>query len=121
MKRTEIKRGTRPMRKVSPKQSAKNAARKVQLAGRVGSRCEAAWMGAPGACWGPLTTHEPWTRARGGPIDDPRNQIPVCAEHNRMISQDAEVMRWAKEHGFLVSAAQGPAWLEAGGVQVHPW
>jgi len=73
-----------------------------------------------GGCWGQMTVHEPWTKARGGPTDDERNWLALCIEHNRLVSQDAEVMRWAKDRGYLISAAAGPAWLEAGGLQASP-
>ena len=81
--------------------------------------CEAAREGAPGRCWGDLTVHEPWTRARGGPTADPVNMRTVCAHHNTAISQHVETMRWAEtvtprlpaERLFLVSAAWGPTWL----------
>ncbi len=63
--------------------------------------CQAERAGAPRPCWGPLECHEPLTKARGGAQDDPENMRSVCSEHNRLISQDAEVMRWAYEHGFL--------------------
>ncbi|MFA7296291.1 MAG: hypothetical protein WC211_03770 [Dehalococcoidia bacterium] len=66
-------------------------------------------------CYGGLTMHEPWTKARGGPTDDLRNAVTLCAEANRLVSQDSRCMAWAEEHGMLVSAAQGPAWLAAGG------
>lgn len=74
----------------------------------------------PHACFGGLTVHEPWTRGRGGPIDDPRNMVTLCAEVNRLVSQDADWMRWATLRGLLIHASQGPAWLEAGGVVRRP-
>lgn len=76
------------------------------------SYCEARREGAPGNCYGGLTVHEPWTRARGGPIDDRRNMRTVCSQHNRAISQDADTMAWAYEHNFIVKADDGPAWLD---------
>ena len=82
--------------------------------------CEAARAVAPqvstwSMCWGSLTVHEPWTRARGGPVDDRRNMVTLCSEHNRQISQDDRMMAWAERHGFLIHADDGPAWLAAGG------
>ena len=67
-------------------------------------------------CYGPLTVHEPWTRARGGPTGDENNFVPVCSEGNRMISQDPDTMKWAEEHNLLISSAAGPEWLARGGV-----
>jgi hypothetical protein len=59
--------------------------------------------------------HEIWTRARGGPIDDPRNFATLCDRHTTDVSQDVLTMRWALAHGLLVTRAAGPAWLAAGG------
>ena len=73
--------------------------------------CEA----TQGAHWGAMSVHEPWTRARGGPTDDPRNMATLCVEHNRLVSQDAGWMVWAYQHGLLVRAQNGPEWLAAGG------
>lgn len=73
--------------------------------------CEAQRAGAPGSCYGAIHVHEPWTRARGGPTDDPLNMRAVCDHHNLQISQDSETMQWAKEYGFLVSAHHGAEWL----------
>ncbi len=66
-------------------------------------------------CTGPLTVHEPWTRARGGPTDDPRNMATLCAEHNRLVSQDPAWMGWAMTSGLLVRAADGPTFMRFGG------
>jgi len=77
--------------------------------------CEPHRMGAPGKCFGALHVHEPWTRARGGPIDDPRNMATACDFHNTWLSQSAGGIAFGDEHGLLVSAERGPAWLEAGG------
>jgi len=63
-------------------------------------------------CYGPWSCHEPWTRARGGPTNDPRNMVVCCSEGNRLVSQDPDAMKWAKANGWLVSAWEGAAWLE---------
>lgn len=76
--------------------------------------CEPRRAGAPGECWGGLTRHHVWPLARGGP-DCLENALTACSEHNRLLSQDVELMRWGYENGFLVHADDGPAWLEAGG------
>ena len=68
------------------------------------------------ACSGIATVHEPWTRGRGGPKDDPLNMVPMCAFHNTWVSQDAEGQRWAEANDLLFHAWDGPVWLEAGGV-----
>ncbi len=106
----------------SDKQAAKIASRiPVRDAYLAAHRyCEPERAGAPGACSGMFTVHEPWTRARGGPIDDPANMRTACAHHNTMISQDSRTMNWAETvtnrlpyvELFLVSAAQGAVWLE---------
>lgn len=105
------------MRAVSKRQARKQRSRKPpwerQL--RLYPLCEVRRL-RPHDCFGGLTVHEPWTRARGGPIDDPRNMVTVCAEANRLISQDADWIRWATDVGVLIHASQGSAWLEAGGV-----
>lgn len=67
-------------------------------------------------CSGGPTVHEPWTRGRGGPIDDERNMVPMCAFHNTWVSQDAEGQRWAEANDLLIHAWEGEAWLSAGGV-----
>ncbi|MFW6030981.1 MAG: hypothetical protein ACOC9T_00190 [Myxococcota bacterium] len=63
--------------------------------------CEVAWAGAEAPCFGPLTVHEVFTRARGGSILDEDNCRVVCAEHNRWLSQTVEGQRWGRAHGFL--------------------
>ncbi len=123
MKRSPMRRTngfTKPRRRpnaVSSQQRAKVAARKAPHAEQLRRYpyCEAERMGMPHRCFGGLTVHEPWTRARGGPIDDLRNMVTICAEGNRLVSQDAECMAWAEAHGMLVSAAAGPSWIDAGG------
>lgn len=65
------------------------------------SYCEAHAEGAPGRCYGPLTPHEPLTRARGGSLTDPGNLRTVCFLHNERISNDLATMEWAYENGFL--------------------
>lgn len=67
------------------------------------------------ACFGALHVHEPWSRAAGGPIDDPRNMASACDHHNTAASQDRRVMRWARTVGLLVRRREGPRWLDRGG------
>ena len=106
----------------SDKQAAK-IARRIPVRDaylRAHQYCEAKRAGIPFDCWGDFTVHEPWTRARGGPIDDPANMRVCCQAHNTAISQDTRAMNWAEtvtdrlpyEGLFLVSAAQGAVWLE---------
>lgn len=56
--------------------------------------------------------HEPWTKARGGPIDDPRNMMSVCRTCHDYIHQHNEE---SERNGWLIPAALGRAWLDAGG------
>lgn len=79
--------------------------------------CEPAKAGMEHECFGGLTVHEPWIKSAGGPQDDRRNMVTSCAEGNRLINQNAECMKWAREHGYLVHSWQGPSWLAAGGVK----
>ena len=65
--------------------------------------------------YGETHIHEAWTRARGGPTDDPRNFVTACNFHNDWLSQSAGGIAFGKKRGWLVSAAQGPAWLADGG------
>lgn len=116
MKRPPMARGKR-MNPISDRMRERNRRRKGPHAAQLREfpYCEAKRDGIPKPCDGMLTVHEPWTKARGGPQDDRRNMTTVCIEHNRLISQDGECMQWANEHGYLVHAWEGPAWLEAGG------
>ena len=115
-----MKRSTKPMNQVSKKRANKNRdERDVRLAyKKAHPYCEAKHHVCncpdkiPGECFGELSIHEPWTRARGGPTDDELNMRVVCFEHNRMLSQDPKTMEWGLMHSFLVKAADGPAWLE---------
>ena len=78
--------------------------------------CEAVKRGAVHRCWTGLTVHEAHTRARsGGLIDDPRTWFTLCAEVNRLVSQDAGWQEWAEAEGLLFSAHDGDEWLRAGG------
>ena len=103
------------MKRISARQNAKQAARKPLREAQLRKYPFCEGRDYRHVCFGGLTVHEPWTRARGGPIDDARNMVTVCAEFNRRISQDAAVMRWATLNGFLIHSAAGPEWLAAGG------
>lgn len=114
MKRSALKRS--PMKKRIPEKAA--AERPVRQAWlRAHPVCEWPHLCNPRIPAYALTVHEPWTRARGGPTDDPRNFVTLDAETNRLVSQDAGYMRRAYELGMLVSAAAGPGWLALGGRQ----
>ena len=106
MKRSPMKRG-KPMRRVSSGQREKNRKRAPvrDEYKRAHPRCERCWD----RMW---DVHEPWTRARGGPIDDPRNMMSVCRTCHDYIHLHNEE---SERNGWLVPAWRGPAWLEAGG------
>lgn len=55
--------------------------------------------------------HEPLTRARGGPIDDPDNVVPVCRPHHRELTREAA---WGYELDLLIhSWDQRSLWQQA--------
>lgn len=72
--------------------------------------CEGHRDGAPGECqlWTGLSIHEVIPRGRGGATDDPNNLKVLCFELNRLLSQDAKVMQWGYEHGYLMHAGDTP-------------
>lgn len=77
--------------------------------------CELAALPGFPPCLGALHVHEPYTRARGGPIDDPRNMATACDYHNEYIGQDARGMAAGLAAGLLIKRARGPEWMAAGG------
>jgi len=106
--------------KLGPSEGFKNdmERRRVHTRPMYEQECIAKVRGAhiiPPCSDGP-TVHEPWTRGRGGPKDDPANMVPMCAFHNTWVSQDAEGQRWAEANDLLIHAWEGPRWLAAGGV-----
>jgi hypothetical protein len=47
--------------------------------------------------------HEPLTRARGGSITDPDNQVPLCRPcHDEVTFRPESELGWAYEIGLLV-------------------
>lgn len=84
---------------------------------RAHPRCEVKALGGftVPPCSMEIHVHEPWTRARGGPTDDPRNFATACDWHNTWLSQDEAGQSFGEANNLLISAAAGPAWLEAGG------
>jgi hypothetical protein len=46
--------------------------------------------------------HEPLTRARGGSIIDPENQVPLCRPcHDEITFRPESELQWAYESGLL--------------------
>jgi len=55
--------------------------------------------------------HEPLTRARGGSIVDPDNQVPLCRRcHDEITFRPESELQWAYEIGLLRHS-----WAAAGG------
>lgn len=108
MKFTPLKRSLKPMkrRRLNPVSTSRALG---QAEAREDRRryleqhnwCEAERAGAPGKCFGELHVHETLPRSRGGKITDVSLFKTCCDEHNRMLSQDVETMRWGLEHGYL--------------------
>ena len=65
-----------------------------------------------------MDVHEPWTRKRGGPIDDPRNFMAVCRECHDWIHGHALA---ATDRGWLIPASFGQKWLSMGGRYPAPF
>ena len=87
----------------SPKQRKRIADRKrtrEQLLSQA-TGCAVRLLNGPGECWGPLTHHHVLPVARGG-SDELDGASAVCMEHNRLLSQDDEVMRWGYANGLLM-------------------
>lgn len=109
MKRSPLKRSTTPINRVSAKTFDKQRTRRKIVAAHFKAHpfcanCIVARASHP---------HEPWSRGRGGPIDDPRNLVGLCAECHEWVHRNPLE---AKRRGLLVSAHEGAAWLERGGV-----
>lgn len=54
--------------------------------------------------------HEPLTRARGGSITDPGNQLPLCRRcHDEVTFRPESELGWAYDAGLLVHSWDGAA------------
>lgn len=115
MRRTGIKRGTKPLerrtelhrgesqlartplRTTSKKRDRENRERKAMA--------NELWPdGRPACakpdCWRPADDlHEPLTRARRGSITDPNNSVPLCRGHHDEVGDEVE---WAYEMALLI-------------------
>jgi hypothetical protein len=58
--------------------------------------------------------HEPWSRGRGGPVNDERNSLSTCRSCHRWIHENPEM---AEVRGLLIPSHEGAAWLARGGCQ----
>lgn len=92
-----------PIRLVSTKQAAENRVRKAMITRLYPDRplCAVPWCRQYAD-----DVHEPLTRARGGGIADPENQVPLCRPHHSEI-HDTEP-GWAYELGLLVRSWDAP-------------
>ena len=108
MRRGRVKAWNSTLGNVSPKQRVKNRKRAPVRDAYI----KAYPMCETGCGERADDVHEPWTRARGGPIDDPRNMMSVsrqCHDWIHAHNDESEFRCW------LVSAVDGPEWLAAGG------
>ncbi|NAS22448.1 hypothetical protein GT755_12225 [Herbidospora sp. NEAU-GS84] len=82
---TELKRV--PLKSVSDKRRAENRRRRAMKdelwPDGIRPRCVVPWCGRLAD-----DLHEPLTRARGGPIDDPDNAEPCCRQHNEELTRE---------------------------------
>jgi hypothetical protein len=99
---------TRSLRPESKRTHAKMRTRRKIIAEL---RAENRWCRFCGLIEG-AHCHEPWSRGRGGPIDDRRNLLLLCPPCHAMVHENP---KWSAENGLLVSAADGPDWLARGG------
>ncbi len=117
---TTLAQPTKGMARESRKRAAERMAETPIRAAYLRShrRCEVKLLGGfavPDCLSDELHIHEPWTRARGGSTDDPRNMATACDYHNDWISQDAAGQAFAEANGLLVHEWDGDGWLAAGG------
>lgn len=108
MRRGRVKAWNSTLNSVSPKQRRKHAKRMPVRDAylRAHPMCET------GCGRRAVDVHEPWSRARGGPIDDPRNFMAVARECHDAIHQHSEE---SEARGWLIPAEYGPTWLAGGG------
>lgn len=96
-----------PLKPVSDKQQRKNRERRA-MAGRLypeRPRC-----GRPGCRRMADDLHEPLTRARGGSIVDPANQVPLCRPcHDEVTFRPESELGWAYDCGLLRHSWDGAA------------
>jgi hypothetical protein len=104
VKRSWIKRGTKrlarrtPLPQVSAKRAKVNRERSAMIRELWpdGAICIVPWCSTVAE-----DPHEPWTRARGGPIDDPDNVVPTCRRHNEKLTEEPD---WGYELDLLIAS-----------------
>lgn len=114
-RRTGLPRPVAPMRRtgrlapVSDNRRSENRERRAMVAQLYPERPP---CGRPGCLRMADDLHEPLTRARGGSITDPGNQVPLCRPcHDEVTFRPESELGWAYEIGLLVHswAANGGA------------
>ena len=95
----QLERGT-PIRKVSAKRAKANRERRAMVDRLYPDRQP--MCGRPGCPRWADDLHEPLTRARGGSITDPDNQVPLCRPcHDELTFTPESELGWAYELGLL--------------------
>lgn len=88
------------LRPVSDKRRAENRQRRAMVAALYSER---PMCGRPGCARYADDLHEPLTRARGGSIVDPDNQVPLCREdHDIVTFRPESELGWAYEAKILI-------------------
>lgn len=105
---TPIRRQQRtPIKPVSDKRRAENRQRRAMVNALYPER---PGCGRPGCPRLADDIHEPLTRARGGSITDPGNQVPLCRPcHDEVTFRPESELGWAYEIGLLRHSWDGPA------------
>jgi hypothetical protein len=89
-----------PLRPVSDKRRAENRERRAMIAALYPERPRCA---RPGCRRWADDVHEPLTRARGGSIADPANQVPLCRPcHDEVTFRPESELDWAYSAGLLI-------------------
>lgn len=109
MKRNKPLQSRTRLKPLSKKRRAVNAVR-AELVNAL-HKARGRWCELCGLFWW-TQVHEPWSRGRGGPAEDERNMCCLCRDCHRTVHDNPA---WASSLGLLVSAAEGPKWLEDGG------
>lgn len=88
------------MKRVSGKRARENRERRAMVTRLYPERPQCARPACPRLA---DDIHEPLTRARGGSITDPANQVPLCRPcHDEVTFRPESELAWAYEIGLLV-------------------
>jgi len=92
--------GRARIRPVSKKRAAQNRERRAMINALYPERPRCVRPGCPRMA---DDIHEPLTRARGGSITDPGNQVPLCRPcHDEVTFAPESTLGWAYDVGLLV-------------------